>query len=188
MKAACPRGAPLQGSGSPSVYGGYPRSIAYTKLCSAVLLFACGNIEVIPMNERVARKQDPPVRLPDGVIRRMSSAAKLSLRSVPKQIEHLITLGEAVERTLSAKDLLDVQSGLAAVEVVRQPLPRVDRKAMLSAIKVKQESGELSKLVTTAQVSYQASKQHPGLLEQIHADGLRVTGTFTNGVFVADAR
>ena len=140
------------------------------------------------MNDIVARKQAPPVRLSDGVMRRISSAAKVALRSVPKHIEHLVALGEAVERTLSAQDLLDVQSGLAAVEVVRQPLPRVDRKAMLASIKVKQESGELSKLVTSAQVSYQASNTKPGLLEQIHADVHRVIGTFTKGVFVADAR
>lgn len=63
---------------------------------------------------------------------------------------------------------------------------RVDPDKVFAQVETDRTSGELSKNVTTAKVTYHASKNHPDYIEQINKEtGERLVGTFANGVFTS---
>lgn len=56
---------------------------------------------------------------------------------------------------------------------------------LLSGVETARESGELSKIITTAKLAYQTSEQYPGYIEQINREtGERKTGIYKDGAFI----
>lgn len=62
----------------------------------------------------------------------------------------------------------------------------INPKDVFDKVEKARKSGELSKMVTTAKTTYQASKTKPGLIEQIREDGQRVLGHFKDGKFIPE--
>ena len=105
-------------------------------------------------------------------------------RSAAEQIEYWAALGRQVCRFVDPDSLLDVQAGLARLQVEPVVAQPVAPEAVFSAVERARQSGELPHLVTKAAIRYQASASQPGALECIAADGSRTTGSFCNGIFI----
>lgn len=89
-----------------------------------------------------------------------------------------------VGRVLDADTLLAVQEGLLRLQLEAVPSTPIHADEVLEDIRSAKRSGELSVRVSTAPLRYQASKDHPGLLEEVGADGNRRLGRFAEGKFV----
>ena len=129
------------------------------------------------------KKQSPPIRLHDQFYKRVSAAAKLNSRSIPKQLEHLAVIAENIVGQITREELLDVQAGLRKISVVKVETPCVDKSMLFKSLNDMRNSGELTKSVTKARIKYQSSLSHPGCLERINNDGSRDIGTFKGGKF-----
>lgn len=130
------------------------------------------------------RRQASPIRLTEGLIRTLTAEAKLNKRSLAKHVEYLVAVGKAVEREIGTEDIIDIQSGLATVEVVRVNSPRIEPGAIRASVARQRKQGDLKQQVSTARLRYQASASHPGLLERIDKKGCRTLGNFINGKFI----
>ncbi len=107
-------------------------------------------------------------------------------RSAAEQIEYWAALGRRVSRFVDPDSLLDVEAGLARLQVEPVVAPPVAPEAVFAAVERARQSGALPHLVTRAAIRYQASARQPGVLERITADGSRITGSFRDGVFIAE--
>lgn len=128
-------------------------------------------------------KQSSPVRLSETFYKRMEAVAKINSRSIPKQLEHMVGIAEGVADYVSPEELLDIQAGLSKIVVEKIEAPRIDKTALFNSLDSVKKSGALSRAVTQAETTYQASTSHPGYLERINKDGSRDIGQFTNGQF-----
>ena len=124
-----------------------------------------------------------PMRLDPELIRAASAAARVHRRSVPKQIELWADIGRAVEKAISAEDLLAVREGLARL-VLERGAAAVDPDDVLASLEGARRRGALADRVCEAAVRYQAAPGRPGLLERIETDGRRTAGRFADGEFV----
>lgn len=114
-------------------------------------------------------------------------AAARHHRSAAEQIEYWAALGRQVARFVDPDALLDVQAGLARLQVEPVVAQRVSADAVFAAVEMARQSGHLSQHVSEGTIRYQASPDQPGVLEQIAADGTRTTGRFSNGSFIPSA-
>lgn len=89
-----------------------------------------------------------------------------------------------VARNASSSDLLALMQGFARLQVTHNPSRPVKPDEVFAAVEQARTDGSLHKDVSHARIRYEASKTHPGLLEQILADGQRKTGHFVNGEFI----
>ncbi len=129
-------------------------------------------------------RQSPPVRLSELVYNRVQSHAAMEMRTVPKQIEYLIALGEKVAQLINREDLLNIQSGFARLVVERIESDNLSADDLLGDIDRQRASGTLTQAVTGADVVYQASTTHAGQIERINTKTGKVDiGTFSGGKF-----
>ena len=124
------------------------------------------------------------VRLNDDLVREAESEALLHKRTTPKQLEYWAEIGMRVARSASADALLYLLEDLAEVQVHPRSAQPVDADAIFAELDRQRESGVLADRVAQAPFRYQASREHPGLLERIDPDGRRRSGRFRNGEFV----
>ncbi|WP_317928588.1 TA system antitoxin ParD family protein [Halioxenophilus sp. WMMB6] len=128
-------------------------------------------------------KASSPVRLQAELMEAASRSGKLAHRSAAEQVEYWASIGRTVGNLLTPQALLALRSGLAQVKVepiVGQP---VDSEALFASLDQQRASGELSQAISSNQFRYQASHQHPGLLERVAPDGQITIGQFHNGEF-----
>jgi len=88
-------------------------------------------------------------------------------------------LGKTIDGVVSKEELVGLRCGYLRIEGLSSK--RVDHSIVMAGIEKSRE--KLPSLVTSAKVVYQASKSHPGCLEQVDAGGRKVIGHFENGVF-----
>ena len=129
-------------------------------------------------------KSPSPVRLQEELMQSATQAGARHHRSAAEQIEYWAALGRQVCRFVDPDSLLDVQAGLARLQVEPVVAQPVAPEAVFAAIERTRQSGELPHLVSHAAIRYQASASQPGALECIAADGSRTTGSFRNGIFI----
>jgi hypothetical protein len=132
-------------------------------------------------------KPVPPVRVSRSLYEAAELAGRIEHRSSAKQIEYWATIGQLAAQTLSGNDLLAISSGVAeaAANYYNDPGPEPD--ALFAAVERDRKAGRLADRVSSSQTRYQASLDHPGLLEQIDSDGRRAIGRFENGQFLPDS-
>lgn len=128
-------------------------------------------------------KAASPVRLQKDLMDAATLAGDLLHRSAAEQIEYWADLGRKIARFVDPDKLLEIQSGLAHLKVVPNTVAPINADDIFSALEARRRMGELSRSVTTATPSYQASITHPGYLEQIDKNDHRTIGMFQNGVF-----
>jgi hypothetical protein len=92
-------------------------------------------------------------------------------------------LGQQVARVLDPDKLLDVLTGLSTLTVVPIATSAVDPEQAFAALEQQRRSGQLSQSVSGASLRYQASRERPGLLEEIKPNGMRRLGHFRGGLF-----
>ncbi len=129
-------------------------------------------------------KSASPVRLQEDLMQMAEITAKRYHRSTAEQIEYWADLGRAVSDILDPDVLLSLLSGLIRLKTEPVVSNRVDSKAVFQALEEDRKTGKLSESVTHATVRYQASNEHPGLLEKIEPDGSIIIGQFENGQFI----
>lgn len=125
-----------------------------------------------------------PIRLNPSLVAAAERESQLQKRSIPKQIEFWADLGRAVERVIDLSDVFAVLQGLKRLKIENVESVTVEPEDVFGYLEKQNESGRLSNMVTTTSVYYEASKQHPGMLDRVNAaTGARQTGQFRNGVF-----
>jgi hypothetical protein len=106
-------------------------------------------------------------------------------RSTPKQIEYWADLGRAVERVIDLSDVFAVMQGLKKLKIESVESVVVESEELFGDLDEQRRSGNLADSVTTASVYYEASRERPGLLDQVDtATGKRKSGHFNQGRFV----
>jgi hypothetical protein len=124
-----------------------------------------------------------PVRLQHELMQQATLAGARHHRSAAEQIEYWATLGQQVAGVLDPDKLLDVLTGLSALTVVPIATSAVDPEQAFAALEQQRCSGQLSQSVSDASLRYQASRERPGLLEEINPNGMRRLGQFRAGLF-----
>lgn len=126
-----------------------------------------------------------PMRLDSTLIAAAEREATIQKRSVPKQIEFWAELGMAVERTIGFDDVIAITQGLKRIELEPLASPTADPDEVFDDLETRRAGGTLSKKVTAAAISYEASKSRPGFLDRVNsASRKRETGRFQNGTFI----
>jgi hypothetical protein len=125
-----------------------------------------------------------PVRLEDSLMRSATLAGARQQRSAAEQVEYWATLAREVVGVLDPVKLLDVLSGLAALEVVLVTATPVAAQQVFATLQQQRRSGRLSQAMSQAVLRYQGSAAHLGCLDEINADGSRRLGHFRDGVFM----
>ncbi|SJM90740.1 type II toxin-antitoxin system VapB family antitoxin [Crenothrix polyspora] len=130
-------------------------------------------------------KAASPIRLQDDIMQAATLAGKRNHRSAAEQIEYWAEMGRKVAAFLNPDDLLSVSAGLAKIRLEPVFGVPLDADTVFCALEAERSNGSLSQTVTRSSVRYQVSPLHPGYLEQIDGNGVRVTGQFENGEFIA---
>ena len=125
-----------------------------------------------------------PVRLQEDLMQSASLAGSQLHRSAAEQIEYWASLGRQITGFVDPQNLLDVAAGLARLRVEPIMAEPVASEAVFAAVEADRRSAVLPQKVTQAAIRYQASRTHPGYLEQIDANGVRTLGSFHQGLFV----
>lgn len=123
------------------------------------------------------------LRLNDNLVHEAEAEALIHMRTAPKQIEYWAQIGKSVVRNASANDLLALMQGFARVQVNLIPSAPVNTEEVFAKVEQARQDGSLSRAVNLAQVIYEVSQTHPGLLDRIFPDGHRDSGHFRNGEF-----
>jgi hypothetical protein len=126
-----------------------------------------------------------PLRLDPYLVAEAERASGLNKRSIPKQIEYWAELGRVLERVLDPADVLAVTQGLAEIQLIRPSSHGLDADELFDALEHDRATGALPGRLTRAAVYYESSTSQPGLLDQVQADGRRITGRFVDGEFRA---
>jgi hypothetical protein len=125
-----------------------------------------------------------PIRLDDNLVREAELEGISHKRTPPKQIEYWAEIGKAVAHNLSSSDLFNLMQGFADIRIEARPSVNADPAEVFTALERDRQDGTLAQVVTQAKVWYEASKNNPGMLDRVQADGSRETGRFRNGEFV----
>ena len=127
-----------------------------------------------------------PVRLNPNLIMAAEREGMVQKRSTPKQIEYWADLGRAVERVIDLSDVFAVIQGIKRLKLENVESCEVDSDEVFKDLHQKAEDGRLSAEVTTSAVYFEASTQHPGMLDRVDTStGIRQTGHFQDGEFHA---
>lgn len=128
-------------------------------------------------------KSNTPLRLDDGLVKRATRVGSLEHRTIAGQIEHWADIGERLSRLLSPHEISLVCSGMGRFEVKPVSGTPVDPDAVFDSLgQVKAESAPVGEQLSGFR--YQASKSHPGFLEQVDRDGRVRIGQFEQGEFI----
>lgn len=125
------------------------------------------------------------LRLNNSLVNEAEAEALVHKRTTPKQIEYWAEIGKAVVEHSSTTDLIALMQGFAEVQIQTIPAHPIAPDDLFAEVSQLRESGKLSRKVSQAQVRYDSSQSHPGLLDQVDADGRRIPGHFVQGQFVA---
>lgn len=130
-------------------------------------------------------KAASPVRLQAELMESARVSGSVQHRSAAEQIEYWADIGRKVSGVIDPDALLAVEAGLARITVKKVKAAAVDPEAVFAALAADRESGKLAAAIAEGSpLRYQASRNSPGLLEQIDPTGAVVTGQFLNGDFV----
>jgi hypothetical protein len=127
-----------------------------------------------------------PVRLNPELIAAAERAGLVQKRSVPKQIEFWATIGKAVENIIEYSDIFAILQGLKKITIEPVTPVAASPEDVFASLDMRRSSGELAENVTEAEIYYEASKSHAGMLDRVNAmTGERCAGHFSNGEFEA---
>lgn len=129
-------------------------------------------------------KASSPIRLAASLIDAATQAGAEQHRTTPMQIEYWAELGRLVARQLDADTLLSLRLGQCTVVAEPVIAAPVDPAQIMASVMMDRQTGALTQTLLSQGPAYQASKSHPGMLEQVHADGRVVLGTYKGGRFV----
>ena len=125
-----------------------------------------------------------PIRLNPLLVKAAEREGMLQKRSTPKQIEFWADLGRAVERVIDLSDVFAILQGLKRLKLENVESVTIDPDEVFDDLQNRTDRSRLTDEVTTAAVYFEASGQHPGLIDRVDSDtGSRQSGQFKNGKF-----
>lgn len=125
-----------------------------------------------------------PLRISEKLVEKAEKQVRISLRSVPKQIEFWANIGQEIESALTPADLMALANGEAEVKLIRKTSVPIDMDLLFSNIEKERSAGSLSAKVLKDEVWYEESKDFPGYLVRVSSrTGKREVGKFANGAF-----
>ncbi len=127
-------------------------------------------------------KAQSPVRLQKSLMDSAVTAGTLFNRSAAEQVEHWARIGRIMQNLIGVETLLDIMAGAKTINLEEAPQVRANPDDVFAEIERKREQGRLASSLLPGEVRYQSSKSHPGMLEQVSADGI-VVGSFEGGEF-----
>ena len=129
-----------------------------------------------------------PLRLSSELIAAAERSGAVYKRSVPKQIEYWAELGRGIERVVSMEDIIAVKENIKKIVFKPVLAKSADPDTVFGSLEKKRNNGTLANEVTSAAVYYEASLEHPGLVDRVDsASGKRHAGHFRNGEFIKKA-
>ncbi len=120
------------------------------------------------------------VRLDDDLFHQAEAEGRVFHRSPPRQIEFWADLGRRVSALMTPTDVVALLQGIATVRVETRKTPALDLDDVLGQLERDRTRLNVTK---GAAVYYEASRTHPGLIDQVTPQGRR-TGRFQNGEFI----
>ena len=130
-------------------------------------------------------KAASPVRLQEELMESARVSGSIQHRSAAEQIEYWADIGRKVSKTIDTDTLLAVEAGLARIVVEKIQTEALDADSVFAALDADRKSGKLaSAIAEKSPIRYQASKDKPGLLEKVDAEGNSIVGQFIDGEFV----
>ena len=115
--------------------------------------------------------------------------ARIQNRSKAKQIEYWAKIGKVISLKLNIADVFAVSQGIKTIKLELSPSIQsilVNSDAVFNDLENDRDEGLLTKKVTSANVYYEASVEHPGYLDRVNSvTQKRQTGSFENGEFKA---
>lgn len=129
-------------------------------------------------------KASSPVRFQKELMESAAISGQVHHRSAVGQIEYWATIGRMLDDILEPETLLAVTSGFKRLTVENTDSNRIDPDELFSQIEARRNQGELTHVIPEDSVAYQASIDHPGLLERLQPNGEISVGQFENGRFV----
>lgn len=136
--------------------------------------------------------QESPVRINALLLSQAQAASDAFHRSIPEQISYWAEIGRLVESRLSPEQISFLKSGLASLTVTIPAEPQnaalvnspIDIVALARTTQTAKETEKARKAIQSkSTIRYQASRTHPGLLEQVSGTGEVLVGQFRNGKF-----
>ncbi|MFV2055226.1 MAG: hypothetical protein ACC707_02120 [Thiohalomonadales bacterium] len=124
-----------------------------------------------------------PLRVNDGLYKEAEAEGALLNRSTAKQVEFWAELGKRIAHSITHVDMLALMQGIAKVRVEVSPSPPINPQDVFAVVDKASLNETLGKQITRDTLYYEASKSHPGLLDQVMPDGTRRAGHFSNGSF-----
>lgn len=124
------------------------------------------------------------VRLDNQLVQDAEGEGLLHKRTPPKQIEYWAEIGKNVARHASSGELLALLQGYAQVSISAVPSAAVQPGDVFRTLEQDRQQGALSRSVTQAGSWYEASRDQPGQLDRVQADGARESGYFRDGRFI----
>lgn len=128
-------------------------------------------------------KASSPIRLDAELMDEAVKNGRLFNRSAAETIEYWAGLGKRLNKLINPEVLLEIEAGTLQLEVKPSPVTRIDPDSVFDQLEERRSSGTLNQFVNRDLPIYQASRKHPGLLEQILPDGTITVGRFRNGEF-----
>jgi len=130
-----------------------------------------------------------PLRIDQDLAFQAEREARIQNRSKTKQLEYWAKLGKAVSSKLNITDALAVSQGIKTIKLEVSPpvqsIP-IDSDALFNDLENHRAKGLLAKNVTSAEIYYEASVEHPGYLDQVNSiTKKRQAGSFAHGEFKA---
>ncbi len=129
-------------------------------------------------------KAHSPVRLQADLMNAASTTGKLMHRSTAEQIEYWASVGRRVASQLTPDNIVALSSGLANIIIEPVTTDAIDPDAVFESLEYDRSSGNLTETISPSEIKFQASKSHPGYLEQIDISGHITIGQFSDGAFV----
>ena len=115
--------------------------------------------------------------------------ARIQNRSKAKQLEYWAKIGKAISSKLNIADVFAVSQGIKTIKLEVSPSVQsilVNSDTVFNDLENDRDRGLLTKNVTSANVYYEASVEHPGYLDRVNSvTQKRQTGSFENGEFKA---
>lgn len=124
------------------------------------------------------------LRIDENLVLQAQRQAKVQHRSLNGQLEYWATLGKAIASKISTADAFAVTQGIKEIRLVPVRDVAIDPQAVQKELERDRANGFSGKMITSAPFYFEASADHPGFLDKVHAlSGERQTGRFHNGTF-----
>jgi hypothetical protein len=129
-------------------------------------------------------KASSPIRLQEELMQAAILTGSRMHRSAAEQIEYWASLGRQIAYYIDPDTLLKINAGLAKINIEATTSTPINPDSVFAAVEQDRQNGQIINKVAESHPRYYASKTHPGLLDQISADGSRMSGSFINGKFI----